>query len=260
MLFTLLPFDGVQSRRKQGSCWGQNHAALRGPRPQGVLTPPAAGPHSENEEQLPQSPPRALGWGCLGHWSTRARPGLPRRSRGVPGRGLRRGAGGCLCHPECVWGSEGTPAGLSQHHRGSFSTTLLWVRGPWPVSGGRCFEELARPLGGTPLPQLPGPVPSHLPTVLGLPPADRLLTAQPWPQPCLPPAPTGLARSPRAWGLLTSSPAGAGASIQVEARHRADPPLGTSCPHLLPRAGTARQTFSRPRSISHCPQIANGWV
>lgn len=44
LLFTLLPFDGVQSRRKQGSCWGQNHAALRGPRPQGVLTPPPRRP------------------------------------------------------------------------------------------------------------------------------------------------------------------------------------------------------------------------
>lgn len=172
----------------------------------------------------------------MGHWSTRARPGLPRRSRGVPGRGLQRGAGGRLCHPECVWGSEGTPAGLSQHHRGSFSTTLLWVRGPWPVSGGRCFEELARPLGGTPLLQLPGHVPSHLPTVLGLRPADRLLTCSPGLSlvsrrpPQVSPAPRGPGDCSPAH-LLGRGPASRWRRDTERTHHWALPVL-TSCPEL----------------------------
>lgn len=130
LLFTLLPFDGVQSRRKQGSCWGQNHAALRGPRPQGVLTPPPPAPTPRMKNNSRKALPGPWGGGA---WVTGA-PGLGQAS------------------PE---GAEGCPAGASGEGLGVASairSACGGPRGPQQGSHSTTAAPSAQPCCGSGVP------------------------------------------------------------------------------------------------------------
>lgn len=185
----------------------------------------------------------------MGHGSTRGwmdsrrRPGLPRRSRGVPSRGFQSGGGGHLLHVQCSWGVQRR---LDSRGR-TPSTTVPPSAQPCCGSGvpGRFLEggalksrqdTNADPLVGHPSSSsLAMPLPTS-----PLSWACRPLTVQPWAQP---------------FSTLRMSPAGPRRSLRLSST--------LAGPRVLPGCGPATRWKPDAEQAHHwalhvltCPELA----